>query len=104
MKKREWISLGLHIVIGAALTATVMWHILMINFAVFVYASLREQAQHRWILEGEPGAISTSGRKLYHANKRTFFDFGWLGKKQVAEIAQWVLGSAVVSIPWYYFG
>jgi hypothetical protein len=98
MKKREWGNLGLHLGIGGALTALVMWHILFINFAVFVYASLREQAQHRYRSRENPQPGETV------MVKRTFFDFGWLGWKQAFEIGQWTVGSAVVSIPWYYFG
>jgi hypothetical protein len=101
MKKREWGNLGLHIGIGGVLTALVMWHILFINFAVFIYASLREQAQHRYEIET---FTDRGGTKRTRVDKRTFFDFGWLGWHQVWEIAQWVIGSAVVSIPWYYFG
>jgi hypothetical protein len=74
---------------------------------VFVYASLREQAQHRWIHTPCDYHHTDKAKHhylVYHIEKRTFFDFGWLGKKQALEIAQWVGGSAVVSIPWYYFG
>jgi hypothetical protein len=92
LKKREAINLGLHIGIGGALAALVMWHPLMIIFDTFIYATLREQAQHRWDMDESP------------PRKRGFFDFGWLGWRQVFEIGQWVIGSAVVSIPWYFFG
>jgi hypothetical protein len=103
MKKREIGNTILHIVLASSLTALVMWHVLFINLAVFVYAALREQAQHRWILEHRV-AKPMFNWDLYSIEKRTFFDFGWLGKQQAWEIAQALIGSAVVSIPWYFFG
>lgn len=101
MKKREIGNLALHVVVGGAITALVMYQPLFIILATFIYASLREQAQHRYILTQAPDSRCA---KYFTAEKRTFFDFGWLGKKQVFEIAQWTVGSAVVSIPWYFFG
>ena len=95
MKKRESINLALHITLAGALTALVMWHVLFINLAVFIYAWLREQAQHLydWDVDG-------SGRII----KTTTGFFGWMTWHRMWEVFQWVIGSAVVSIPWYFFG
>jgi hypothetical protein len=99
MKKREWGNLGLHIGVGGALTALVMWHVLFINLAVFIYAWLREQAQHLYDYETEwfPG-----GSCKLHRVPVGFF--GWMTWHRMFEVFQWVIGSAVVSIPWYFFG
>lgn len=102
MKSREIGNLALHVGVGGAITAMVMYQPLFIILATFIYASLREQAQHRLILTRatEKGADLS----LFTVDKRGFFDFGWLGKKQAFEIVHWVIGAALVSIPWYFFG
>jgi hypothetical protein len=105
MKKRERWNLVLHLVVGGALAALVMVHPLWIIFDTFIYAFLREQAQHRWIHTREEIPINeypNQTGKLFRIEKRTFFDFRWMGWKQVFEIAQWTFGSAVISIPWFY--
>ncbi len=104
MKSREIGNLALHVGAGGAITALVMYHPLFIIFATFIYVSLREQAQHRLILIADRETLTTDGKKLFAVEKRTFFDFGWLGKRQMFEIAQWTIGAALVSIPWYFFG
>jgi len=100
VKGREIGNLGLHIGVGGALTALVMWHVLLVNLVVFVFAFLREQAQHRYILTRSKGWA----QGVHAVEKRGFFDFSWLGWKQVREILQWELGSLAVSLPWYFFG
>jgi len=99
MKKREIGNAALHVGIGAALAALVCWNHWFMVLATFIYAFLREQAQHRWII----GPANLPGYKYYVAEKRTFFDFGWLGRKQVSEIAQWVIGSALACGVWECF-
>ena len=90
MKSREIGNLALHIVGGAAMAAAVCWRPWLIVVVVLVFAWLREQAQHRWVFDND--AI---GEPYSAPRKRTFFDFGWLGWKQVAEIFQWTAGAAV---------
>jgi hypothetical protein len=101
MKKRERWNLLLHIAIGGVLAALAMWHPFWIIFDTFIYAFLREQAQHRFI-HGDK--LLLDGVPVHTVQKRTFFDFGWLGWKQVFEIGQWTFGSAVVVLPWHFFG
>jgi hypothetical protein len=79
----------------------VMWHRAFIILVTFIYTSLREQAQHRYVI----GTFVTSpydDKKYYTMEKRTFFDFRWLGTRQVWEIGQWVIGSAVVAVLWIF--
>jgi hypothetical protein len=88
MKKREIGNLALHIVVGAALAALVCWHPAFIILATFIYAWLREQAQHRWIIR-----LSPHYPKLYEVEKQTFF--GWMTFRRILEVLQWVIGAAV---------
>jgi hypothetical protein len=97
MKKREAGNMVLHVVIGGALAALACWNIWGIVFDTLVYAFLREQAQHRYILDLVNFDHTDDGKKdylVYRVTKRTFFDFGWLGWQQVFEIAQWTAGAA----------
>jgi hypothetical protein len=96
MKKREAWNLVYHTVAGAALAALVAWSIWFMVLATFIYAFLREQAQHRYILTPEPGL-----KPLVRAEKRTFFDFGWLGWRQAFEIAQWTVGAALACLAFF---
>lgn len=97
MKKREIGNLFLHMGVGGALAGAVLYHHWFLLLATFVYAALREQAQHRyritssqvWVV-GEQSPVT-----IHNIEKRTFFDFGWLGGKQVWEIFQWVIGCLV---------
>jgi hypothetical protein len=101
MKKREIGNMALHFGLAIVLTVLVMWHRAFIILVTFIYVSLREQAQHRMILE-DLGYFDSYSSPLYVVHKRTFFDFGWLGKKQAWEIGQWVIGSAVVVVLWTF--
>jgi hypothetical protein len=91
MKKREVFSLALHIGVGAALAALVCWHPAFIIPVTFIYAWLREQAQHRYVI-GEP--IKGISNLLYTVEKQTFF--GWITGHRIWEVFQWVIGAAVV--------
>jgi len=67
----------LHLLGGAALVAAVLWSEWMLIPTTFVWAWLREQAQHRddgW--------------------------FGWQTPHRIWEVAQWTLGSAVMVLLW----
>jgi hypothetical protein len=87
-----------HITVAAALVALVYISHWFLVFDTLIWAALREQAQHRYILETLPAGHG------YTVEKRTFFDFGWLGKKQVWEVIQWTLGAAVVCLAWEIWG
>lgn len=94
MKKREAWNLIYHVLGGGALTALVCWNLWFMVLATFIYAFLREQAQHRWMI-GDSFTFQ-DGSKMFEIEKRTFSDFGWLGWQQVFEILQWTFGSTVV--------
>lgn len=98
MKKRDALNIPLHLALGLAVAFAVCWSYWMAIPTTLVWAFLREQAQHRWIIEEHPaiGAPSTA------LGKRTFFDFSWLGWQQVFEIAQITTGSAVACGVWYF--
>jgi hypothetical protein len=103
MKKREAVNLALHIGVGAALAAAVMWHPAFIVLATFIYAWLREQAQHRYILtEATERPRSPGDLQLYVVDKRTFFDFGWMTGHRIWEVFQWTIGSAVAVALWTF--
>ena len=74
MKKRETISLALHVTVAAALAALVCWNHWFMVLATFIYAALREQAQHRYILTD--WLTPLEGMHPYTVKKRTSFDFG----------------------------
>jgi hypothetical protein len=90
----------LHITVGAALAALVCWNHWFMVLATFVYASLREQAQHRYILENWSTEEEESdwGHKVYKIEKRTFFDFRWMTGHRLWEVFQWTLGAAAVCL------
>ena len=100
MKSRELGNMALHIGVGGAITALVMVHPLFIIFATFIYAWLREQAQHRYDY-GFSG-ITVGGEPTLKKTNVGFF--GWMTGHRIFEVFQWVIGAAVVSIPWYFFG
>jgi hypothetical protein len=87
VKKREAVNLALHIGVGAALAALVCWHPAFIILVTFIYAWLREQAQHRW----EFTLYEDQG--LYSIGKASFF--GWITGHRIWEVFQWVIGAAV---------
>jgi hypothetical protein len=101
MKKREVGNLFLHLGVGAALAALVVWNHWFVVLATFVYAFLREQAQHRWVIDlASPGVPDQGDPRTYYVEKRTFFDFSWLGWRQAFEIGQWVLGAVLGCLTW----
>jgi hypothetical protein len=93
MTKREIGNLALHIGVGAALAALVCWHPAFIILVTFIYAWLREQAQHRWVLTADHDKAAADGRTLFRVEKQTFF--GWMTGHRIWEVFQWVIGSAV---------
>ena len=94
MKGRDVRNAALHLTIGGALAALAAWNIWMIVPVTFIWASLREQAQHRYEIKAFTFDTPEEGR-YYRVTKRTFFDFGWLGWQQVGEIIQWTVGAAI---------
>ena len=91
MKKREIGNLFLHITVGAALAGLVCWNYWFVILATFIYAWLREQAQHRYILT-YTGEQTFEGR-MFFVEKSTFF--GWMTWHRIWEVFQWVLGAAL---------
>jgi hypothetical protein len=99
MKKRELGNLCLHIGVGGLLAALVLWSPWFLLSATFVYAWLREQAQHRLIIT-EMGHLHYAA---YSVEKRTFFDFDWITGHRVWEIFQWVIGALVALVAHEFF-
>ena len=107
MKARELGNMALHLTVGLTLTLAACWNFWLLVPVTFVYAFLREQAQHRYIL-GEPYTFhppvegSTQDR-YYRIEKRTFFDFSWMTFHRMWEVMQWTLGSAIGCGIWQLF-
>jgi len=80
-------------VMGGILAALPLVHHWFLVLDAFIWAALREQAQHRFLLT-HPGDLRCEN--YWIVKKRTFFDFGWLGWKQVQEIAETTVGAAVL--------
>jgi hypothetical protein len=95
VKKREIGNLALHIGVGAALAVGVMWHPAFIILATFIYAWLREQAQHRWIHRDyeQVDDVEFGTFWTYRIESQTFF--GWMTGHRIWEVFQWVIGAAV---------
>jgi len=94
LKAKEIGNTALHVlVMGGVLAALPQLSHWWLILCALVWSSLREQAQHRYILVKSGAEI---GGTLYWVTKRTFFDFGWLGWKQVREIAE-TTGGAVLA-------
>lgn len=101
MSTRETVNFILHVIVGAALAALVCWNSWFIVLATFIYAFLREQAQHRWIIAESSFTPSLLSFKLYSVTKRTFFDFSWVTVRRMFEVLQWVVGAAAARSLWY---
>ena len=86
------IDLILHITVGALFALAVCWSYWLLIPVTFVWAWLREQAQHRYILNDENRVIG----------KASFF--GWMTLHSLWEAAQWTLGAAAVCVAWFFFG
>lgn len=99
MKKREAYNLVLHVCVGYSLALLVCWNSWFIVLATFIYAFLREQAQHRVGL-----FLANNCEKAGHfvIYKRTFFDFGWVTWHRVFEVIQWTIGAALACLLWYF--
>jgi hypothetical protein len=100
MKSREIGNAVLHLVVGFGLVLAACWSYWTLIGSTAIWAFLREQAQHRYKLERSDAANAN----LYWVEKRTFFDFSWLGWKQVFEIGQWTIGATVACVLWYFIG
>jgi hypothetical protein len=87
-------------VLGGVLAALPLIHPRFLVLDALIWAALREQAQHRYILTKAP---DDRCKKYWTAEKRTFFDFGWLGKKQWQEIAETTLGAALLVETFLFF-
>ena len=91
----------LHIfVLGAGLAVLPLISPWFLVLTAFVWATLREQAQHRMILTRAEDLMPV----VYRVRKRTFFDFGWLGWKQVREILETTGGAALLVGAFEVFG
>jgi disulfide bond formation protein DsbB len=99
MRSREIGNIAYHFFGAIALVGAVYISHWFLVLNTFIWASLREQAQHRYILE-DLGHFDGYESRLYAVHKRTFFNFGWLGKKQAWEITQWTLGAIVACLIW----
>jgi len=95
MKVREVGNAALHVGVGAALTALVCWNLWFMVLATFLFATLREQAQHRYIINLHQQFSMTPDFPVHKVTKRTFWDWSWLKWHHVFEIAQWVVGSVL---------
>jgi hypothetical protein len=96
VKKREAINTTLHIVVGAALAALVCFNFWFAVLATFIYAFLREQAQHRWILKKHMQFSMEPDFPVYTRQKQTFF--GWITGHRIWEVFQWTLGAGAVCL------
>ena len=98
MKKRETINLLLHITVGGVLTGLVLWQSYFVLLMVFIFAWLREQAQHRKILieEGTVTGFELGTVRTYRVEKETFF--GWMTGHRIFEVFQWVIGCFVALV------
>ena len=104
------IDLILHVFVGAALAAAVLWHRpepfgypLYIVLVTFVYAWLREQAQHRLRLEKHHYLSQEAGHPVYMVEKRGFFEFDWVTGHRIWEVFQWVIGSVLAASVYFFF-
>lgn len=95
MSLRETINMSLHILVGFALAFAVAWNHWMMLLATFVYAWLREQAQHRWILRRDPIQLLDEP-ELFMVEKESFF--GWVTLHRVWEVLQWTIGAAIACL------
>ena len=98
MRLREAGNMALHIGVGGALALAVCWSLWMLILGTFIYAFLREQAQHRYELW-----LYFSGTDIYKVKKYSFFDFGWITWHRIWEVLQWTLGAAAAVGAWKLF-
>ena len=96
MKKREIGNLFLHLGVAGALAGLVCWNYWFVVLATFVYAWLREQAQHRWIITGPMPHLSYPA---YQLENSTFF--GWMTWKRMGEVFAWTGGSILGCLIFY---
>ena len=92
MKKREIGNLFLHIGVGCALAALVLYHRWFLLLVTFIYAWLREQGQHRYKLTLST-RVGHEEARLYRVQKSTFL--GWMQWDRMFEVFQWVIGAAL---------
>jgi len=93
MKLREWGNFGYHLAGAAAMAAPIWVSPWFIVLDTAIWATLREQAQHRYIITGPMPHL---GYPAYSVEKRTFFDFSWLTRHSMFEIGSWTLGAAIL--------
>lgn len=89
----------LHFVVGGLFALAVCYHAAFMIPATFVYAFLREQAQHRLKLSQETAVLDSQDpgwlqfHDVYRVEKRSFFDFSWLTWHSMFEVLQWTAGA-----------
>jgi hypothetical protein len=93
-------NFALHFFVPVAMILAVWAYHWYFVLDVAIFAFLREQAQHRYILTRIPDERGGG----HFVEKRTFFDLGWLGWQQVFEIGQWTLGAIAACTLWHFFG
>ncbi len=99
MKAREIGNMALHMGVGGLLAAAVAWNYWTMIPVTFLYAFLREQAQHRFIIERYFADFTqneierTDVGNVFTVEKETFF--GWITGHRIWEVFQWVIGAEV---------
>lgn len=92
MSKKNWAQAGEHFGLGLAFTIAILLWFPLVILVTFIWAWLREQAQHRYIVNDENRIIG----------EHTFF--GWTTWHSMKEVFQWTAGSAVGVAIWYVYG
>jgi hypothetical protein len=101
MKKREITNLILHVCVGYSLALLVCWNSWFIVLATFIYAFLREQAQHRYEITKHQQFSMEPDFPVYKVEKQTFF--GWITTHRMFEVLQWTAGAALARLLWCFF-
>jgi hypothetical protein len=96
MKSRETWNLVAHFTVAYVLAALVCWNFWFVVLATFIYAWLREQGQHRWVILTVDDLVCE--RKYNTVYKQTFF--GWMTWHRIWEVFQWTFGAATACGIW----
>lgn len=88
-------DLILHGVVALFLAALVLFNHWLLVFDALVYWTLREQAQHRYIIEDPHVDRTPEGEKVWTLDKRTFWDWSWFRGHHFKEI---IVPVAVVAV------
>jgi hypothetical protein len=94
----------LHILGGFLIALAILWNGWLAVPALLVVGFLREQAQHRWIIERNADGWDEAYLKLHglhHVKKQTFF--GWITGHRLWEVAQWGIGGALAAVVGFFW-